>query len=46
MSDDASTRPGRLILVPATITLAVTLLRLVGGIFGIAAGAVASRRAA
>ena len=34
MSDDASTRPGRLILVPATITLAVTLLRLVGELQG------------
>ena len=30
MSDEASVRPGRLILVPAVITLAVTLLRLVG----------------
>jgi hypothetical protein len=30
MSDVASMRPGRLILVPAIITLAVTLLRLVG----------------
>ena len=30
MSDDASARPGHLILVPAVITLAVTLLRLVG----------------
>ena len=30
MSDDASARPGRLILVPAIITIAVTLLRLVG----------------
>ena len=34
MSDDASTRPGRLILVPAIITLAVTLLRLVGELQG------------
>jgi hypothetical protein len=30
MSDDASVRPGQLILVPAIITLAVTILRLVG----------------
>ncbi len=30
MSDDASVRPARLILVPAIVTLAVTLLRLVG----------------
>ena len=30
MSNDASVRPGQLILVPAVITLAVTLLRLVG----------------
>jgi hypothetical protein len=30
MSDDPSVRPGQLILVPAIITLAVTLLRLVG----------------
>jgi hypothetical protein len=34
MSDDVSTRPGRLILVPAIITLAVTLLRLVGELLG------------
>ena len=34
MSDDASARPGRLILVPAIITLAVTLLRLVGELQG------------
>jgi hypothetical protein len=34
MSDDASVRPGRLILVPAIITLAVTLLRLVGELQG------------
>ena len=34
MSDDASTRPDRLILVPAIITLAVTLLRLVGELQG------------
>jgi len=34
MSEDASTRPGRLILVPAIITLAVTLLRLVGELQG------------
>jgi hypothetical protein len=30
MNDEASVRPGQLILVPAVITLAVTLLRLVG----------------
>jgi hypothetical protein len=30
MSDEASVRPGRLILAPAVITLAVTLVRLVG----------------
>jgi hypothetical protein len=34
MSDDTSMRPGRLILVPAIITLAVTLLRLVGELQG------------
>ena len=34
MSDDASVRPGSLILVPAVITLAVTLLRLVGELQG------------
>jgi hypothetical protein len=34
MSQDASTRPGQLILVPAIITLAVTLLRLVGELQG------------
>ena len=34
MSDDASVRPGNLILVPAVITLAVTLLRLVGELQG------------
>jgi hypothetical protein len=34
MSQDASARPGQLILVPALITLAVTLLRLVGELQG------------
>ena len=34
MSDEASVRPGQLILVPAVITLAVTLLRLVGELQG------------
>ena len=34
MSDDASVRPGNLILVPAVISLAVTLLRLVGELQG------------
>jgi len=34
MSDDASVRPGNLILVPSVITLAVTLLRLVGELQG------------
>lgn len=34
MSDEASLRPGQLILVPAVITLAVTLLRLVGELQG------------
>ena len=34
MSDEASARPGNLILVPAVITLAVTLLRLVGELQG------------
>jgi hypothetical protein len=34
MSDEASVRPGKLILVPAVITLAVTLLRLVGELQG------------
>jgi len=34
MSDDASARPGQLILLPAVITLAVTLLRLVGELQG------------
>jgi hypothetical protein len=34
MSDEASMRPGKLILVPAVITLAVTLLRLVGELQG------------
>jgi hypothetical protein len=34
MSNDASARPGPLILVPAVITLAVTLLRLVGELQG------------
>jgi hypothetical protein len=34
MSDEASVRPGRLILVPAVITLAVTLLRLAGELQG------------
>lgn len=34
MSDEASVRPGNLILVPAVITLAVTLLRLVGELQG------------
>jgi hypothetical protein len=34
MSDEASVSPGRLVLVPAAITLAVTLLRLVGELQG------------
>jgi hypothetical protein len=34
MSDEASMRPGKLILVPAVITLAVTLLRLMGELQG------------
>ncbi len=34
MSNEASVRPGQLILVPALITLAVTLLRLVGELQG------------
>jgi hypothetical protein len=34
LSQDASARPGQLILVPAVITLAVTLLRLVGELLG------------
>ncbi len=34
MSDEASARTGKLILVPAVITLAVTLLRLVGELQG------------
>jgi len=34
MSQDASARPGNLILVPSVITLAVTLLRLVGELLG------------
>jgi hypothetical protein len=34
MTQDASARPGQLILVPALITLAVTLLRLVGELQG------------
>jgi hypothetical protein len=34
MGDEASVRPGRLILVPAVITLAVTLLRLAGELQG------------
>ena len=34
MSNEASVRPGQLILVPAIITLAVTLLRLVGELQG------------
>ncbi len=34
MSDEASVRPGQLILVPAVITLVVTLLRLVGELQG------------
>jgi hypothetical protein len=34
MNDEASVRPGNLILVPAVITLAVTLLRLVGELQG------------
>ena len=34
MSNEASVRPGQLILVPAVITLAVTLLRLVGELQG------------
>jgi hypothetical protein len=34
MTDDVSVRPGRLIVVPAVITLAVTLLRLFGELQG------------
>jgi hypothetical protein len=34
MSDEGSVRPGNLVLVPAVITLAVTLLRLVGELQG------------
>lgn len=34
MSDEAALQPGRLVLVPAVITLAVTLLRLVGELQG------------
>jgi hypothetical protein len=34
MSDESTVRPGKLILVPAVITLAVTLLRLVGELQG------------
>jgi len=34
MSQDSSPRPGQLVLVPALITLAVTLLRLVGELLG------------
>lgn len=34
MSQDVSARPGKLILVPAVITLAVTLLRLLGELMG------------
>lgn len=34
MSQETATRPGKLILVPAVITLAVTLLRLVGELQG------------
>ena len=34
MSDEAAARPGRMILVPAIITFAVTLLRLIGELSG------------